>query len=145
MRDDIYESDNLDIICRIKHPELNGLFIVAFMRNIEVQGPEYFLIYTTTGDSFYIDENSRICRVYADKPEYLLGHNENCKLTKIEKDLFIKSLTTDNFHIFKGQTGWDTRVEEHNSWKEWVCANEKRDYVPDTFDMPDYNLLETED
>lgn len=139
---------------KLKHPEIDGLFAVFYKPNLEAGGPEYFLI------SMYNENKSRICRICVDKPEYITGYDENCKLTKVEKDLLMKILTTDTTdwgrimpnivgldpnEKLEGFTGWETYLNEHNTIKKWDYVEKEDQFIPDEITMPDYNLLEEED
>ncbi len=142
----IFESDNFDRIGELPHPSGKGLLVVLYNYNCEEEKPvEFFLVFTTDDNIPYVDVNSRKCRIYADRPEYLVGYDENCKLTKEEKEVFIKILSTTDRTFPKQdseylETGWEWYLKCYNSYQEI-------DHIDDTIDtkpIPNYNLLEEE-
>lgn len=142
----IFESDNFDRIGELPHPSGKGLLIVLYNYNYEEKNPvEFFLVFTSKDKKGSIDKESRKCRIYADRPEYLVGYDENCKLTKEEKDTFINILSNTN-HTYPAQnfaqskTGWEWYLDCYNSYKGIDRASDTVITRP----MPDYHLLEEE-
>ena len=125
----IFETDNFDTVAEFPHPSGKGLLVILHNTNWEVDDEPYFLVFSTEGDRPYSSKNSRRCRIFAHKPEYLIGYNENCKLSKAEKELFLEAMDKE----------WETQIEYENNWNEFFHKSEN-----DT-KKPDYSSLETEE
>ena len=148
-RDDVYEEWNFDLLGFIKTE--TGMLDVCYAPNWEVQGPRYFCI-TTVDEDGYLTEDSKRCRIYEDRPEYVTGVDDDRKLTKKEKELLIDFFKNGgDVRRIGYKTGWEAYVAAHNNDKGAGCfaeipEEEKDNEDPiEAFPMPDFSLLETED
>ena len=73
------------------------------------------------------------------EPKYLTGYNETRKFYKDELEWVIHRLSNKNWENDQ-HTGWDYVIQNYNSMV-LDCIDE----IKETWNMPNYSLLETED
>ena len=152
LREDVYEECNFDIIGYA--PTKEGQLRILYAPNWEVQGPRYFMVATADKDGYTTDE-SKFCRILADRPEYLMGvDGKDSKLTKEEKESlidFFKNGGDVRWSGYPNISGWEGYIMHYNNDKGAGCFAEIPEDEKDiedtieTLPMPDYSLLETED
>jgi hypothetical protein len=148
--DIIFEADTFDRIGQLPHPSGKGTLCILY-NNTTDKKTSYFLVFHSEDGSGYWSKGYRKCRIYTYKPEYLIGYDENCKLTKAERDVFINILNPSNDMIRENnnrRNGWDLFSYLYNDNHRYIyipfinqCIRGPIRHIY----MPNYNLLETED